>query len=444
MQLVNIIMIPKRKLFCLFFLLPLITFSQENSPYSRYGIGNLVPSGNILNRGMGGISAGFADAATVNFINPASYSNLVYTTLDIGAGVDSRTLKSIDPQGKFTANNAITSYIQIGIPLLNGNKKALRKNISWGLNFGLRPISKINYKISSFGRISNIDSILSEYEGSGGVNEAFAGTGFRLKNISFGINAGYLFGNKDYNTRLIFIPDSVNVQYYRSNSGSTTNFGGLSLSGGIQYYTKIKNGIFRMGAYGNIQQKYTATQSVLRETFTYNTVTGNPDKLDSVYESKDKKGFLELPATFGVGFTVEKPHWLIGADFEMTNWDNYRFFGQKDLLKNSWMAKAGFQYFPATTESKKYWNFVKYRAGFYLGPDYISPGKKLPQYGISVGAGFPLKLKRSFYETQYSVMNMAIEYGNRGNKNNNVSENILRISVGFSLSDIWFRRYKYD
>jgi hypothetical protein len=39
---------------------------------------------------------------------------------------------------------------------------------------------------------------------------------------------------------------------------------------------------------------------------------------------------------------------------------------------------------------------------------------------------------------------MGVEYGSRGNKNNNVRENIVRISVGFALSDIWFRRYKYD
>ncbi len=443
MQLVNIMMISKRKLCGLvLFALPLISFSQENSPYSRYGIGNLVPTGNILNRGMGGISAAFADPATVNFINPASYSRLIYTTFDVVAEVDSRTLKSLDPVGKFTANNAIISYIQIGIPLLNGNKKALRKNISWGMNFGLRPISKINYKISKFGFVSNIDSLLSVYEGSGGVNEAFAGTGIKIKDFSFGINIGYLFGNKDYSTRLVFINDTV--QYARSNSATKTNFGGLSLNGGIQYATKIKGGIFRAGAYGNLQQKYNATQDVLRETFSFNANSGDAEKLDSVYEINDQKGKIELPASFGIGFTVEKAHWLLGADFELTNWDNYRFYGQKDLVKSNWMAKAGVQYLPATTGSVKYWNFVRYRAGFFFGPDYITADNNLPQYGISVGAGFPLKLKRSFYETQYSVMNMGIEYGSRGNKNNNVRENILRISVGFALSDIWFRRYKYD
>jgi hypothetical protein len=436
-------MIPKRKLLGLvLFALPFFSIAQENSAYSRYGVGNIMPKGNILNRGMGGISAAYADPATVNSINPASYSNLIYTTLDIAAEMDSRTMRSQDPQGKFTSNNAIFSYLQMGIPLLNGNKKALKKDMSWGINFGLRPVSKINYKIQTNGRVANIDSLVSQYEGSGGVNEAFAGTGIRIKALSLGINVGYLFGSKDYGTRLSLVNDTVN--YYSSNSATQTNFGGLFLNAGIQYAIKIKNGALRLGAYGNFQKKYNATQDIIRETFTYNTITGNPDKLDSISDRTNLKGTIVLPATYGIGFDIERVHWVVGADFEMTNWNNYSFYGQKDLVKNNWTAKAGFQYFPATGESKKYWNFVKYRAGIFFGPDYINVDQNLPQYGVSLGAGLPLKLKRAFYETQYSVMNLSFEYASRGNKNNNIRENIFRVGVGFSLSDIWFRRYKYD
>ena len=32
--------------------------AQENSPYSRYGIGDLVPNQNIVNRGMGELPLG--------------------------------------------------------------------------------------------------------------------------------------------------------------------------------------------------------------------------------------------------------------------------------------------------------------------------------------------------------------------------------------------------
>ena len=71
MQSANTIMIPKHKLTCLLLAaLPLFCFAQENSPYSRYGIGNIVPPGNIANRAMGGISAGVSDATTDQHSKP--------------------------------------------------------------------------------------------------------------------------------------------------------------------------------------------------------------------------------------------------------------------------------------------------------------------------------------------------------------------------------------
>src|SRR5215208_6447305 len=85
----------------------------ENSPYSRYGLGDQLPSQNILNRGMGGISAAYSDFHTVNFLNPASYSKLKYTTLDFGLEVDSRTLRALDPPRKFSSASPIISYLQL-------------------------------------------------------------------------------------------------------------------------------------------------------------------------------------------------------------------------------------------------------------------------------------------------------------------------------------------
>ena len=440
MQFVNI-MKPKYKAVVILFLLtPFLGSAQENSPYSRYGIGNLVPNGNILNRGMGGISAGFADPTVINFINPASYSNLIYTTLDIGAEVDSRTLKSQIPVNKFTANNAIISYLQVAFPLLNGNKKALRKNISWAATFGLKPISKINYKIEGFKRLQGIDSLSTTYEGDGGINQAFIGSALRIKNFSFGFNAGYLFGNKNYATRLQFINDTVS--YQKSNSATKTNFGGVFINGGVQYAAKIKDGLLRFGAYGNLSQKLNATQDIIRETYTY-TSSGAQVSVDSVYTNSGQKGNLQLPASFGVGFTIEKPNFTAGIDFESTAWNNYTFYGNKDFVNNNWMIRGGFQILPAKINSRKYWDFVKYRAGIYYGNNYVNIDKKMPEMGITGGLGLPLKLKRTFYETQYSLMNIAVEYNTIGNKNNNIKENVLRIAVGFSLSDIWFRRQKF-
>src|SRR5215216_3408177 len=46
-------------LLILAFSFQLSAFSQENSPYSRYGLGDMIPDHNIVTRGMGGIAAGY-------------------------------------------------------------------------------------------------------------------------------------------------------------------------------------------------------------------------------------------------------------------------------------------------------------------------------------------------------------------------------------------------
>ena len=71
--------------------------AQENSPYSRYGLGDLTPNQNIFTRGMAGISAASIDNRSINFTNPASLSTIGLTIFDIGAEVDIRTLKSSSP-----------------------------------------------------------------------------------------------------------------------------------------------------------------------------------------------------------------------------------------------------------------------------------------------------------------------------------------------------------
>ncbi|MEO8720664.1 MAG: hypothetical protein ABI297_01270 [Ginsengibacter sp.] len=434
-------MISKIKIvFLLLTVSPLFCFAQENSPYSRYGVGNILSSANIANRAMGGISAGYSDPTSINTINPATYSDLIYSTLDVGLEYNGRDLKSKNPEGSYRSNNGIISYMQFGFPLLIGNKKAQKNKVGWGITFGLQPLSKINYKIQNTGYA--IDSTSTVYEGSGGINEAFIGTGLRIKNFSFGINSGYLFGEKNYDTRLSFNNDTIN--YYKAHYGSHTQFGGIFLDAGIQYFAKIKKGSLRFGAYGTLQKAYKGSKDDVVETFDYNVGTSDVQTIDTISSRSSQKGDVQMPAKFGAGVTYSNDHLIAGVDFETTKWDTYRFFGQKDLVKNSWNAKIGLQYLPASPGATGYFNYVKYRAGFSFGQDYVSVDHSLPVYTISLGGAFPLKLKHSFYDHQYSIMNFAFEYGNRGNSQNNITENIYKVSLGFSLSDIWFLRQKYQ
>ena len=424
-------------------------FAQENSPYSRYGLGDLAPNHNIFTRGMGGISAGVVDYQSINFVNPATLASLTNTIFDIGTEADFRTLKSTSPVKKFTSANSLFSYLQLGFPI--ATEKMRKKDISWGMSFGLKPVTKINYKIESRSRITAIDSAYTLYEGSGGLNQAFIGTGIKIKGLSFGINAGYMFGNKDYSTKRILLNDTV--EYYKSNTANQTTLGGFFISGGLQYEVVLNKDkkkevpkVLRFGAYGNLQQKLNAKRNDIVETFNYDANSATY-RIDSVYEKKDVKGTVEYPSTLGFGFSYSDEHWMFGADYEMSNWSNYRYYGQADQVQNNWVVRAGGQYYPAKvgTSVKKYFNFVKYRAGFFYGPDYIKTNNSRPEYGFTLGTGMPLtSLQRISYTNEYVMLNTALEIGGRGDKKTNVRENMVRFSIGVSMNARWFRKLRYD
>lgn len=410
----------------------------ENSPYSRYGLGDVLPRENILNRGMGGVSAAYSDFHTVNFLNAASYSKLKYTTLDFGLDLSNRTLRALDPPRKSSSSSPNISYLQLGIPL------SMKKD--WGMNIGLRPITRISYKIERNERLQGIDSLNTLFEGTGGTYEVYAGTGFGIKNLSLGFNVGYLFGSKNFSTRKSFIPDSSDVFYYQSNHETQTNYNGLLLNGGIQYSIKLEKNkttgaLLKLGAYGTLKKELDANQDITRGTFQYNSVTGAVDSLDVALDQKGIPGKVEYPSTFGGGFVFEKPgKWMFGADFSVTNWDDYRFFNDPDQVQNSWKFNAGGQLIPKA--GKNYLSYVAYRAGFQYGKDYIKVDKDLPVWAVTAGVSFPMR--KAAYTNQFSLINLGFEFGQRGNKENLVRENFFRLSLGLSLSDIWFVKRKYD
>jgi hypothetical protein len=424
-----------------------VALAQENSPYSRYGLGDLSPNHNIFTRGMGGISAAVTDYQSINFVNPAALANIPNTIFDVGSEIDIRTLKNINPVKKFKSANTIFSYLQLGFPLTT--EKMRKKQISWGMSFGLRPITKVNYKIGNFSR--EVDSIYTLQEGTGGVNQVFVGTGIKIKNLSFGINAGYMFGNKNYSRRREFINDTVT--YAKANLEDKATFGGIVLTGGVQYDIVLNKDkkkevpkILRLGAYGNLQQNLKVKRDVIRETFAFDANAGS-FRIDSVYEEKDVKGTIKFPATVGAGFTYQDEHWLYGADFEFSNWANYRYYGQTDAVQNNWVARAGVQYYPAkaNTPVKKYFNFVRYRAGLFYGPDYIKTNSKRSEYGLTIGAGMPLtSLRYINYSGEFVMLNTALEIGGRGDKKSNVRENMVRFSIGVSMNARWFAKRKYN
>ena len=434
--------------------------SQDNSPYSRYGLGDIVPSTNVNSRGMGSISAGYNDFLSINFNNPASYGSFQTlkeltakkiakgrAILDIGLNFENRTLREPNNIEKFSASNALFSHIQVGVPL--------RPN--WGLTFGLRPITRISYKMNKIEGLIDprsgltIDTALTINAGDGGTYLASAGIGHKItlsKNqfLSLGINGGYMFGKQDYSTRRSIFNDSLT--YTSGNFQTKTTFGSLYFNAGLLYEVIINTDHrLIMGANGNWKQQLKASKDITRETYFFDESSGNV-RIDSVLDQKNIKGEIVYPGSFTVGFVFEKfvtakeAGWLIGIDYVQNKWGDYRAYGQADpSVRDKWELRAGAQLRPAPKEN--YFSNVTYRAGAFFGPDYIYINNKLPVFGASFGLGLPIR-NYNRQNDQYTIINLAFEFIKRGNNSNVLKENLFRMSVGFSLSDLWFTKRRYD
>lgn len=435
-------------------------FSQDNSPYSRYGLGDMVPSTNINSRGMGSISAGYNDILSINFNNPASYGSFQTlkeqtakkiargrAILDIGLNFENRTLREPNNVENFSAANALFSHVQVGVPL--------KQNL--GLSFGLRPISRIRYKMGKVEGLTDpnsglpIDSAITLNEGDGGSYLASVGIGKKFnfsttQSLSLGINGGYFFGKQDYSTRRSIFNDSLS--YTSGNFQTKTTYGNLNFNAGLQYQVKVNSDLYlTIGAYGNWEQKLNASRDIIRETYFFEESSGNV-RIDSVLDQKNIKGDIVYPTSYTTGFVLEKfvtakeAGWLIGVDYVQSKWSDYRIYGQADpAVRDKWELRAGAQLRPVPKAN--YFSNVTYRAGAFFGPDYIYVNKKLPVFGASFGLGLPIRNFNRQNE-QYTIINLAFEFIKRGNNDNVLKENLFRLSAGFSLSDVWFIKRRYD
>lgn len=436
--------------------------AQINSPFSRYGIGNeIYHSQNASSQGMGGFTAAYTASMngnfgqSVNFNNPASYSSLYMTTFDLGVNLTNATLQRENPTLRYKSAYFIPNYLTVGLPI-----DKVRKI---GMAFGLRPISQINYSIVEPKLLSTGDSLFNNYMGQGGLNQAFIGFGKGWKNFSLGFNTGINFGKKNIENIKTFQYNPDSTAFYQSKASTTTMMSGVFFQLGAmgEYtlksinHTKTTDKTEYTLSYGGtftLNQNLSAKQDELRTTGAYSTTQEIP--LDTVSLTSNVPGTVNLPASYTLGVALHKKEvsnrgvydqWVLGLEYNGANWkDNYKFYGQSDLLANASMVRLGLQFCPNAFDYESYWSTVVYRAGFFTGKDYINfDGNGLNVSAITVGAGLPIRKYRS-YDYQFSLINLALQFGKRGSSSNSYQESFFQFTVGYSLSDVWFNKRKYD
>ncbi|HET8829203.1 MAG TPA: outer membrane protein transport protein [Pelobium sp.] len=429
-------MILNKKYFLAFTVLFAITCnamaqSTINSPYSKFGVGNLKGSYLPQQRALGNLGYGISTVGAyqnLNISNPASYSNLRLTVFDIGVTAYTQTLnKGSLSQKSF---NGSLSHLAIAVPV---SKKS-------ALSFGLLPYSNLGYEFKNSNTKVDTFSVDQIYKGEGGLTRAYLGYGFGLgKNFSLGVNMSYIFGNLKEIQSAEF---PKYVGFLNSKTENNNSIGGLNFDFGAQYVAILnKNTKLTIGYTGGVKTRLETSYSQLITSY---IVRDEAEiRVDSTSFVDEVEGSLTLPANHNFGFSIERQNkWLIGADLRLANWSDFDKTGSTDNLNDSWGFSVGGQITPNVNAVTNYLKLIDYRAGFSYDKSYVTIGSQdIDVKAINFGLGFPLISGRNaFYK-----INFATEIGSRGTLTNNlIKENFINFHLGFTINDRWFQKYKYD
>jgi hypothetical protein len=422
-------------LFGIFFFCVASASAQDNQPYTRYGIGQMLSQSPAALRGWGDLAAADQDPFRFNVVNPASLGSLSSSVLQVGVNARGTWLKAGDSINKF--GTASVEYISLAIPVMR-NK--------WGMSIGLLPYSQMNYSIVQLNdENSGLPASVNRSRGEGGLYEAYLASGWQFGHFSFGAKAAYLFGNTNQTSLLVFDDtlNGFNTRYrmQRSLSGFTWNLG-------VQYYFNVGlRDRLQLGASGNISQNVNAKRDYLYERFYYDGGVETVMPGDTIASAFNNKGKVTFPTRYQVGliykrFATEKHdivRWQAGVNFSQTLFDDYKDFGNGDSLQNSFRVSAGFEWTPKDEAIEGYYNRVRYRLGGYYGSGELKLlNNDFTRYGINVGLGLPLR-------RLFSFVDVSLDYGNFGPTDKKLlQQQYMFGTLGFTFSDRWFIKRRYE
>lgn len=397
--------------------------TASSSPYSFYGIGDLVFKGTVETRSMGGINM-LKDSIHVNVQNAAGLSDLMYTTYTIGGNMNKTSLQTASDNE--SAQRISLDYLLIGIPI---TKKL-------GVAVGLMPYTSVGYQIRN---VSDDESEPSyRYTGTGGINRVYAGLGYKLnKSFSIGADFNYNFGEIS-TSNISFLSD---IQYGTRES-NLSNIRGANVNLALMYNRKLNEKLTLFGsAVYSPEGELTLQNERNIATVQFSETFG-----ETVIESEDipvEDTKIKIPSKFTFGLGIgQMQKWSVGAELSIiqASKTGNRFTDIRQVsFENSTKLNVGGYYLPNFKSFTSYFSRVNYRAGFfYQNTGMVINNESITNFGITFGLGLPLG-------GSFSNMNIGYEYGKRGTTNAGlIQENYSNITISLSLNDKWFLKRKID
>ncbi|MDD2285395.1 MAG: hypothetical protein PHQ11_08365 [Paludibacter sp.] len=394
--------------------------NNTNSPYTRYGYGELVDVNSGEQRSMGGAAFGMRSSSSINPANPASYSVVDSTTFMFDVGLTGLFSRFSDPGRTKSGFNSNLEYVTLQFPITK-----------WlGFSAGMLPYSFSGYDFFDVDSIKTPNHTSTptygyytrDYSGRGGISQVYSGVGLKLFNhISLGVNAYYMFGE---------VTNSRAINFSNAGYSSTKSVQDNAIS--------VSSFRFRYGMqlFHTFKEKHDVTLGLVYEDraplngkfVQYNRAI----PADTVTYDDD----FGLPVTYGIGlnYTFDKKL-TFSADYMMQRWTDALFFGKTDSLNNRAKIAVGVEYIP-NLRGNKYVERMRYRAGLNLHDPYYKLAGSSPakNFGITFGVGLPLR-------TSNTMVNASIEYGKVGEKSL-FREDYFKITFNATFNENWFFKRK--
>lgn len=437
----------KYKIALIFAVVSTLSFGQGNSPFSMNGIGDIFGSNFSTNFSKSGIGASTAAKNQINPLNPASYSKIKFTLGEVGVFSSNNWYS----QNGLTdsKNHTNLAGFGLGFPLAN----------NWGMAFGLQPYSKQNYSFTINEQLSDLSNVDYLYEGSGGLSKVFLGTGYSIKNLSIGVNGSFLFGRLDQTSKVKY----DNTEFKSVRFQNFTNVYGFGGNAGLQYELRVNEDLFAiLGATYSLENGFinTAKSYTKSNYFTVGDIVNTNNETVSAEfheteyiidtETTPTEGSLTLPQSLQTGITIgKKGVWNLSAEYVYSNWSEMSLNNQPSLLGNAQKIIIGGYIIPndQAIARENYWKSIQYNFGLNYGKsEVIFNGMQLPEYGINIGFGFPLRKFK--YETEKfgSFVNIGFGYKHRGDNSisSSFNEDYFNLNVSVTLNDKWFIKRKFN
>jgi hypothetical protein len=416
------------------FFITIITIQGQsflNSPYSRFGLGQLNQSGFSQNRAMGGITSGYRNTNSINFLNPASYSAIDTLSFVFDVGFQGGWLKVESAAGKNTTNMAYLDHVAMMFPIKRW----------WSTCLGISPFSRTGYDLLGSTSDTSFNYV---YTGNGGISQFFIGNSVRIgKHVALGFNFSYLFGPIERSTTvgLEKIPyGAITAFNYKAHLSN------IFFDYGIQFFTTIKQKhTLVAGADFSNDTDLKCSYSTL--VTRYQQFSGT----DTIEYSGKQEGSVLFPRKWGIGFTYKYNNQLtLGFDYHTQDWSKVVFpaiFGQHEPMTTSALYRAGLEFVPVPSSAFKragYLERISYRVGgVYEKTNLSLNGKQIFSYGMSFGVGIPWRNERKLFTN--TSFNLTYEYRMRGTLDNSlIKETYHMITLGLILHDFWFVKPKYE